>query len=326
MLVMRQAILRSLFPLGMILSTMLVAACGGSVTPSAGSVGSGQQTSAAPARVMPPAFEFITINNPKDLTFNQLLGINDPGTISGYFGSGAAGHPNKGYTIKPAYKRFKNQNYPGSVQTQVTAINDFGETAGFWIDGANVNRGYTFTHGTFHSYADPNAGTVTQILGLNNLGRAVGFYTDTSGVNHGVILNLANGRFRDITPPGASNVAASAINDANDISGFYTSGNRTISFMKTGETYTTFHYPKSKTTMAFGINNLKTIVGAYVDHTGATHGFILTSPLRNPMFVSVDDPNAVGMTVINGLNNRGQFVGFYMDSAGNTDGMLIRPH
>ena len=36
-------------------------------------------------------YSFETLNNQNDVTFNQLLGINDHGTIAGYFGSGAAG-------------------------------------------------------------------------------------------------------------------------------------------------------------------------------------------------------------------------------------------
>src|SRR4051794_31731419 len=41
-------------------------------------------------------FSFKTLDDPADPTFNQLLGINDSGVIAGYFGSGDAGHPNKG--------------------------------------------------------------------------------------------------------------------------------------------------------------------------------------------------------------------------------------
>ncbi len=46
-----------------------------------------------------PSYSFTTLNNSNDLTFNQLLGINDHGEIAGYFGSGVAGHPNKGYYL-----------------------------------------------------------------------------------------------------------------------------------------------------------------------------------------------------------------------------------
>ena len=44
-------------------------------------------------------WSFSKLNNSSDPTFNQLLGINNHGQIAGYFGSGAAGHPNKGYVL-----------------------------------------------------------------------------------------------------------------------------------------------------------------------------------------------------------------------------------
>ena len=90
-------------------------------------------------------FQFQDIINTNDPTFNQELGINNFGVIAGYFGSGAQGHPNKGYTVVPPYTNqlnFTNENFPGSVQTQVTGINNRGRflfghvfsgtTVGFW--------------------------------------------------------------------------------------------------------------------------------------------------------------------------------------------------
>jgi hypothetical protein len=71
--------------------------------------------------------------NVADVTFNQALGINSSGMVAGYFGSGAAGPPNQGYTVAPPYAQpnFTNENFPGSVQTQVTGINNIGTTVGF---------------------------------------------------------------------------------------------------------------------------------------------------------------------------------------------------
>ena len=64
----------------------------------------------------PSGYQFRTLNNDRDLTFNQLLGINNEGVIAGYFGSGAQGHPNKGYQLFPAYGQgnYLNENFPGS--------------------------------------------------------------------------------------------------------------------------------------------------------------------------------------------------------------------
>src|ERR1035441_1088189 len=75
------------------------------------------------------AYGFRTVDNAADLTFNQLLGINNEGVIAGYFGSGAQGHPNMGYQLTPA--GYRSENVPGSVQTQVTGLNDSGVTVGF---------------------------------------------------------------------------------------------------------------------------------------------------------------------------------------------------
>lgn len=50
-------------------------------------------------------YHFSTLNNAGDPTFNQLLGINNLDKIAGYFGSGAKGHPNMGYRIKPPTSR-----------------------------------------------------------------------------------------------------------------------------------------------------------------------------------------------------------------------------
>ena len=74
---------------------------------------------------------FTTIDNPGDPTFNQLLSINAGGVIAGYFGSGAAGHPNQAYYISPPYTSYRPANVTGAVQTQVTGLNGT-TTVGFW--------------------------------------------------------------------------------------------------------------------------------------------------------------------------------------------------
>ena len=60
------------------------------------------------------------------------------------------------------------------------------------------------------------------------------------------------------------------------------------------------------------------VVGAYMDASGLTRGFIF----NDGHFTSVDDPEGVGTTTINGVNDRGQIVGFYVDANGNTDGFV----
>ena len=96
------------------------------------------------------AYSFRTVDNAADLTFNQLLGVNNQGVIAGYFGSGAQGHPNMGYLLTPG--GYRGENFPGSAQTQVTGLNDNGVTVGFWsgmntANQANDNFGFYATGG-----------------------------------------------------------------------------------------------------------------------------------------------------------------------------------
>ncbi len=99
---------------------------------------------AAAHAASPHSYTFRTLDDQADPTFNQLLGINNSNVISGYFGKGSHKHPNKGYVLNPPYGQgnYTNENFPGSVQTQVVAINNTGDTAGFWVQGNGTNKGF----------------------------------------------------------------------------------------------------------------------------------------------------------------------------------------
>jgi hypothetical protein len=139
-----------------------------------------------------PAYGFRTVDNAADLTFNQLLGINNEGAIAGYFGSGAQGHPNIGYLLTPA--GYQRENVPSSVQTQVTGLNDSGVTVGFSssMNDANLvndNHGFVEQGGQFRTAdfpaGQPASPPVDQLLGVNDHDIAVGFYTDAKGNTDG---------------------------------------------------------------------------------------------------------------------------------------------
>jgi len=311
----------------------LVTACSGS-TPSPAlppaSSGAASSLGAQSAGATPgKSLRFITLDDQADPTFNQLLGINDKGVIAGYYGSGQAGHPFQGYTLHKPYAQsdYVNEDYPGSAATQVTAINNAGDTAGFWIDNKNINRGFVEWRGVFTSYTDPKTGhgTVNQILGINDSGIAVGFYTDANNVNHAFTLNQATSKFEALTPPGGGSAQATAINNHGDIVGLVTSNGQTSGFIRKGNHFSALSFPGGNTTQPFGVNDRDEIVGSYVDAGSVMHGFLLQNPLTHAKWTSIDDPNGIGTTVVNGINDRGDMVGFYTDAAGNFDGMLILP-
>lgn len=303
------------------------------VTIAGGAGALGLLSSAAHAGTTASAtYTFTTLNDNADPTFNQLLGINVHNVISGYFGSGAAGHPNKGYLLNPPYGQgnYVNENFPTSAQTQVTGIDDKGNTSGFWVNTKGTNRGFVEWNGVFASFTNPStpkgAGSVNQLLGVNNSGIAVGFYNDAAGHSHAYKVSQVTGKFTAIKAPGVSAVAT-GINNAGDVVGFSTDSTGAISswLLRAGQ-LTAYQFPGGTNTQAFGINKSDQIVGSYLDGSGVMHGFVLTAPL-GPVshWQSINDPNGIGSTVVNGINAAGDLVGFYTDSAGNTDGMLATP-
>lgn len=280
-------------------------------------------------------YSFRTVDNANDLTFNQLLGINDFGVIAGYFGSGAQGHPNKGYLLEPNHTQYLNENFPGSVQTQVTGLNNRGVTVGFWSSMNNAsmmndNFGFVDVNGHFRNADFPTGDAATppvdQLLGVNDQDVAVGFWTDANGNNHGYEFNIGSGRFVTVTEPGVTSLTAAAINDRGDVAGLYTAANgNTDGFLKAGGRFTDLAVPGAASTMALGLNLRDEVVGTYTVGSGSSaqmHGFTWT-PQHG--FRTIDDPHGMGTTTVNGVNDFGQLVGFYVDAAGNTDGFLATP-
>ena len=274
---------------------------------------------------------FEDIVNAGDTTFNQELGINNAGTIAGYFGVGTAVSPNKGYTVVSPFSQtsFTNENFPGSVQTQVTGINSAGNTVGFWVDGIGTNHGFTDIGNIFTSVDDPLSTSVpifTQLLGLNDSGEAVGFYNDVNGNANGFTYNTVLATFTAVDPPNAMSSAATALNNSGEVAGFLTSSinGDTYGYLDTNNIFQTFLFPGSTFTQFFGINNEGLVVGDYMDSSGNTHGLVFNS--ITDAWQTVDDPFAVtgtgNGTIINGINDNGQIVGFYVNAAGSTIGLL----
>ena len=98
------------------------------------------------------AGSFFVLDNPGDLNFNQLLGINDRQVIVGYFGDGTV-VPNNGYVLVPK-NHYSEENFTNlptgdfASQTQAIGINTrrFPDIVGFYTDNATG-----FTHGFLDS-------------------------------------------------------------------------------------------------------------------------------------------------------------------------------
>jgi len=285
-------------------------------------------------------YSFGTLDDPGDVTFNELLAINNRGHIAGYFGSGTAGHPNTGYILRPPYGHGKYQRimFPGSAQTRLTGLNNSGVQVGFWFARGRVARvaGWYLDNGRFQSVAFPAAGASpppSELLGVNDHDVAVGFYGNAQGNNRGYTYNINTHAFTRVLVPGAPSgkagpsLTAAAINDHGDVAGFYakTSKQTDAFILYSNGKFVTLAVPGAAMTQAFGLNDHDEVVGAYTVGSGSsavTHGFTWRP---GHGFTTVDDPQGMGATTINGVNNAGDLVGFYTDSHGNTDGFVATP-
>ena len=134
--------------------------------------------------------------------------------------------PEQGLLREPALHaaNFVNENFPGSVQTQVVAIDNIGNTAGFWVDNNDNNFGFIEWNGVFTSYTDPHTGkgTVNQLLGHQRQRHRGRLLRRREGRQPRLQLNQNTGKFTEIMPPGGNNAVAAGINNKGDVTGFLT--------------------------------------------------------------------------------------------------------
>jgi probable HAF family extracellular repeat protein len=154
----------------------------------------------------------------------------------------------------------------------------------------------------------PNASR-TFARGINDRSEVVGGFNDFRV--HGFLRS--RGQFTVIDVPGSTSTLAFGINNKSQIVGSYgVPGERNdqgvfvlpiYGFLLDRGHFTRIAVPNADATIAFGINDLGQIVGAYYDARG-THGFLWT----NGQFITIEVPDAFG-TEVRGINNLGNVVG-----------------
>jgi probable HAF family extracellular repeat protein len=253
------------------------------------------------------ASDFVTMDYPGadqvngDGTF--AYGINNSGAIVG------------GYTIDSQHTSGFEYNggysaigVAGSVDNNADGINNFGEIAGFNSPVRSTPRyGFTDNGGSYTEINLPGDGSTTA-NGINDAGVVVGaVYFHGTPIYSGYIDNLGTITYLDASGTGSSSdyTDAEAINDAGQVVGVFTatygSNNHGFLYQIGTNTYTTIDDPNGVgTTQAYGINNSGEIVGAYVDGSGKTHGFIDV----NDTFTTIDDPLGTN-TTLTGINDAG---------------------
>ena len=126
--------------------------------------------------------------------------------------------------------------------------------------------------------------------------------------------------FSTLEFPGSNLTAASGIDIAGRIVGYYTDNGGTHGFVFNSGAYSTIDVPGARWTVAYGINSAGQIVGGFGSSDAATgrHGFLLSGG----SFSTFDVPGSTD-TIARSVNNRGQIVGAYLGTDGLQHGFRL---
>src|SRR6185437_470223 len=210
-------------------------------------------------------------------------------TVPGFFGSGQAGDPNTGFVLTLPGKTFTppfNAIFPGlappfiAAQTQMTAVNGNGTTFTGYTYPTNLGVPFDFQFGFYEKggvftmvnnpktpdcsvsgACDSGVITENQLIGVNNSDR----YT----------FDIATKTFSaDINFPGAVSTVTAAINNSDEIAGFFTdSGGVTHGFIDNGGVFSTVDPAGSTETQLLGLND-HGIADGFAVIGGVQHGLL----------------------------------------------------
>jgi hypothetical protein len=236
-------------------------------------------------------------------TVTMLTGINDAEDIVGlYWDQSLVFH---GFVRR--HERFSTLNGPAAIWTVPSAINDFGQIAGYFSDGTKVHA-FLLTGGSYQTIDFPGA-IGTYGLNLNRLGDVVGEYVDVSGSSHGFLFR--NGTFTTVNAPAGVQSLVSGINDYGDLSieSFDATGALVGSYLRTAAGFSLIRFPgDTHDTAVAAVDNRGRTTGTFsTDWYGGTDAFVTQadgSYVRLPRYQ------------INGMNNHGQIVGLAEDGHG----------
>jgi probable HAF family extracellular repeat protein len=160
-------------------------------------------------------------------------------------------------------------------------------------------------------------GNLTEAIGVNDDGQVVGDYLDRDGKFHGFFWDAGLFLTIDVPFPDAITSAPTAINNVNQIVGYYFDNNRTPlfpnghthGFIYDNGVFVAFDFPDGSETFAADINDNGQILGLYTDANFVNHSFLL----EDGSFTNINVPfSDVFETEVSGINNKGQIVGRYV--------------
>jgi YVTN family beta-propeller protein len=229
---------------------------------------------------------FTTIDFP-GATLTEAVAINNTGEIIGnYNDSQGLGH---GFSLMngtftpindPAFSCPNCVNY-------LSAVTDGGVIVGVATDTSGTQHGFQDSNGIFTTLDFPGA-NFTQLLGIPfENANIVGVYSDDFPTAPLQGLLYSGGEFSSFNVPGSSSTSLNGINDGGEVLGSYSASGMSHAFLTTctsqpgggmtcSSTVTVVDYPGFLTEPS-NLNDGGQVVGAYVDSSNITHGYLMTN-------------------------------------------------
>lgn len=287
----------------------------------------------------PSPCQFLSFDYP-DSQNTGTRGINNAGQIAGFYR--VRGNPARhGFLATPNVAGNSGQNnqcqetasfstrhgvnfasfdFPGSTNTQATAITPSGEIVGRYFASNGSQHGFVLRDGSFSAVDIPGA-TSTDVAWVNASGAIVGTYGTSTG-GHAYVLN--GGAISTIDFPSANPVctAGFGISNSGDIVGVGFACNDFFhgqGYLFSRGQFTVIDVPGATGTFPTMVIDTTRIVGTYIGSDGVFHGFFR----KAENFTTIDVPNST-FTWITGINPEGEIVGFYNSQDGNQHGFVLR--
>jgi probable HAF family extracellular repeat protein len=209
-----------------------------------------------------------------NMPYTYLNGINDSGTVVGYYQNSEGNASAKGLVWSNGV--FSNLQYPDSVYTMPYAINKSGEIVGWYAVGTNPGAAFLYSNGQFTSISYPGAFSTTA-MGINNSGEIVGYWEDSNLNQYG--FTYINGTFQSFSYPGQDHTYFTGVNDAGVIVGYYL---QDVPYLTEGFVYKNAQFylvniPDASASEVLGINQRGDISGVFdLPNVLATRAFIGT--------------------------------------------------
>jgi uncharacterized membrane protein len=226
--------------------------------------------------------EFETINAPAPAYYTSAWGLSADGQVVGAYRS--AGVPPSGC---PAFLTYLQRGFvwsAGDFQTLHVAdacytvaydINARGDVVGEYGDLAtNLVFGFLLRGNVFTQIDIPNPEAQvpwSAVMGINSHGDMVGWYGDGATSRFKGYL-LRNGEVTTFDVPGGTNIAATAINDRDEVA-IRVNPSTPVSYIWRNGELTPFAFPGADYTNVLAMNNRGDLGGWYMKD-GVRHGFV----------------------------------------------------